>query len=475
MRDLVVFLAVLASLPICFRRPYVGLLVFTWLAYMRPQDLCWGFAQTMRFSLYVGITMIAGYLARERGDRRFFKRDTRTTAMVTLLLITYVSTIPARKFDGEIFTGLFEFTKIIAVALFTTGQCDTKERVRGLAWIIAISLGFFGVKGGMHGIATGGSAIHQGPGGMLEDNNDFALGMVMCLPFIFYLGGAEKWKLVRLASFAAVGLTVVTVVLTHSRGGFLALSAVFLFMAWRSGRLFRALLGLGILLTAFVLFAPESVRERYRTIDDVSSGQQDGSVQGRLVSWQIALSMVKHNPLLGVGHKNFQANYQTHAAIVFPGVPIVTRVTHNSYLQIWAENGTIAITLFLVILFSVFFVGRNIRAIAKRHGDMAWAIRYANMIEASMLGFIIGGFFLNRGHFDLTYQVSGLATALYFTVRAHVFRTAAAPAGPAALATVPASASPSPPRSELPAESPRPIWGRPQFGLPGAPRWARPG
>ena len=42
MRDLVVFLFVMAMMPTAFRRPYIGMLLFSWLAYMRPQDLCWG-------------------------------------------------------------------------------------------------------------------------------------------------------------------------------------------------------------------------------------------------------------------------------------------------------------------------------------------------------------------------------------------------------------------------------------------------
>ena len=50
MRDLIVFLFVMAMMPTAFRRPYLGMLLFSWLAYMRPQDLCWGFARTMRLS-----------------------------------------------------------------------------------------------------------------------------------------------------------------------------------------------------------------------------------------------------------------------------------------------------------------------------------------------------------------------------------------------------------------------------------------
>ncbi|MFO1052097.1 MAG: putative O-glycosylation ligase, exosortase A system-associated [Planctomycetota bacterium] len=463
MRDLIVFGLVCLSLPYCFRRPYVGLLMFTWLAYMRPQDLCWGFAQSMRFSFYVGLTMVAGFFAHEQGRRPFFRRDVRTRAMLALLILTILSLIGAKRIDDSVGSQLFEFTKIVLVAMFTTGQVDTKERIRALSWVIAVSLGLFGVKGGLHGILKGGAGITRGPGGMLEDNNDFALGMVMCLPFVFYMGSSEKSLLVRRLSNIACVLICITILLTHSRGGFLSMTTALLMIAARSGKLFRASIGLSVLVVLFFAFAPKDVTDRLGTITDVREGKQDSSVEGRLVSWAIALEMVKHHPLLGVGLKNFQANYQEFGKIVFPGIPVITRVTHNSYLQIWSENGSLAFICFLLILFSVFFISARTRRIARMRADLAWARTYANMVETSMAGFVIGGFFLNRGQFDLTYQVSALASAVYFSVRAAAY---------GAPETGPATDRPSGRVATAVEETPR--FGR----LPGPPRrdlvWSRP-
>ncbi|MEM7518411.1 MAG: DUF5935 domain-containing protein, partial [Planctomycetota bacterium] len=63
MRDLFVALLVLTALPISFKRPVVGILMFSLLAYMRVQDLAWGFARFERWSLYVALAMLAGYAA----------------------------------------------------------------------------------------------------------------------------------------------------------------------------------------------------------------------------------------------------------------------------------------------------------------------------------------------------------------------------------------------------------------------------
>ena len=82
-------------------------------------------------------------------------------------------------------------------------------------------MGFYGVKNALFYLAGGGTIV--GPGGMLKDNNDFALAMVMNLPFLWYLSGDVedlpwgrflKWFL-RWAFF----MTGLTIMSTGSRGG----------------------------------------------------------------------------------------------------------------------------------------------------------------------------------------------------------------------------------------------------------------
>ena len=130
LRDLLVFGIVLLSLPASFRRPFVGLLVFSWLAYMRPQDLCWSFARDMRLSFYVAMTMIVGWWANERGRRAFATWDVRTWLMVTLGALILVSYAQANDRAEYVTRYLFEFLKIIVIALFTSGQIDSRQRFR---------------------------------------------------------------------------------------------------------------------------------------------------------------------------------------------------------------------------------------------------------------------------------------------------------------------------------------------------------
>jgi hypothetical protein len=99
--------------------------------------------------------------------------------------------------------------------IFTVAQVDSRNRLRGLLWVICASLAFYSVKNGLIGLMSGGTTILRGPGGLLLDNNDFALAMVMNIPLLFYLGRTEKIALLQKACTVAIFLTVVTVLLTH--------------------------------------------------------------------------------------------------------------------------------------------------------------------------------------------------------------------------------------------------------------------
>jgi probable O-glycosylation ligase (exosortase A-associated) len=412
LRDLLVFAVVMLTLPAAFRRPFIGLLLFSWLAYMRPQDLCWSFARTMRFSFFVGLVMLVGWAVHEAGHRKFWRPDVRTVSMLILGILMSVGLIFARNTGAYVMQYYVEFVKILMVALFTTGQVDSRQRLRVLLWTICLCLGFYGIKGGVFGVMTGGSTILRGPGGMLLDNNDFALALVMNVPLLFYLGRSEKHPVLRRAADVGVMLTVLTILLTHSRGGFLALAMVTLVIAWRAQRLLQAGGMLILLAAAFFLFVPEHVMARLATIFE---GGEESSAGARLHSWGVALRMIGDFPLLGVGLRNFQVWYRDYSEFTFEGQ--FAYVAHNSYLQIWAEGGTIAFVVYLVLLLSVFPACRKLRHYAKGRPDLEWAGQYGRMMEATMVGFMTGAVFLNRGHFDLVYHFLALVSCMLFVTR----------------------------------------------------------
>jgi len=191
MRDIIVSLLLLGLLPACYRRPFVGLCVFTWLAFMRVQDLTWGFARGIRWSYYVAILMIAGFFMGK--ERRGIMFDVRTILMIVLLILCGASVYLSENPDGYQIKRYLEFCKVIGICLLTTAMVTNKERLRVMVWVVALSLGFFGFKSGVWGVLTLGRApILRGPGGMMADNNDLAMALAMVVPLLFHLGWTER-------------------------------------------------------------------------------------------------------------------------------------------------------------------------------------------------------------------------------------------------------------------------------------------
>ena len=62
MRDLFVTLVVFGSLPLILWRPFYGIIMWTWLGYMNPHRLAWGFSTTMPFAMIVAITTLVALL-----------------------------------------------------------------------------------------------------------------------------------------------------------------------------------------------------------------------------------------------------------------------------------------------------------------------------------------------------------------------------------------------------------------------------
>ncbi len=407
MRDLFVVVVITSLMPACFRRPFVGLLVFTWLAYMRVQDLSWGAVRGFRWSYYIIMITAAGFITNPK-RMRWFLPDARCWAMIMLVFLLYLGV----QFSQ---TGTFwqnksqigrmaEFGKIVAIALFTTSVVVNREHLRVLVWVIALSFAFYGVKSGIWGILTlGRSDIRTGPGGLLADNNDFALALVMAVPLQFQLGMSEKRDILRKVFLYSVPLTMVTVGLTHSRGGFLSLCGACGVLIWRSKNRVAGIVCAILVAILLLLFGPSSFRDRISTLKDV---EEDSSANARFRSWAVAVRMATDNPAFGVGLDNFRQRYIEYqpnpTAKERRGEDIY--VAHNAYLQIWAETGTISLGLYLFLIFSSFRTCWKVRKLAQRRYYSSWMINYATAFEASLVGFCIGSTFLNRAHFDLVYH-----------------------------------------------------------------------
>ena len=149
LRDIIVALFILGSLPLCFRRPFVGLLLFSVLAYMRLQDLTWGFAREQRWSLLVATVMVAGWFAaREKYPPVLSLR----TGLLSFLVLWIGLGHFFAHGDAPIeWVGYIEYAKIVFIAIFTTSCCSILVRSsNGQLEKIIIRIIFFRTRLDLH-------------------------------------------------------------------------------------------------------------------------------------------------------------------------------------------------------------------------------------------------------------------------------------------------------------------------------------
>lgn len=415
MRDIVVFLIFLLVLPASFARPWIGIIAFSWLAYNRTQDLCWGFVRNLPLSQFIAIAMILGWFLMEFRPLPF--RDARIKAMVGIFVALTISIAMNRLRWPVQSKHLFDLAKVLFIAILTSAMLINRSRLRHIMFVIACGMGFYGAKNGLMYSLAGSKSI-VGPGGMLLDNNNFALAMVMNVPMLYYLADELRQmkygKHVYMFMRIAVVLTFLTIVSTGSRGGFLSLGAVLVCMAWKTKYKLPAIGVLALVGFVGVLAAPAAYKARISTIF-AKDADRDASVRGRLISWAVAGNMIRANPVWGIGFQNMVYEYNNYTQ----GIPVehgekehFARVAHNSYLQLWSESGSIAFICFMFMLLSTII---GLQALGRRAAQSErdrWLIPYVNAIQIAMVGYVVGATFLDRAHFDLIYQLVAIAVAL---------------------------------------------------------------
>lgn len=402
MRDNLVVGLVCASLPFILFRPFLGLLVYDWLAYMRPQNMAWATSRYMPLSLWVAVAMAAGLVFAVGRERLM---TIRPQTVLLILLGLWISLTVMTAVVPEMSQVVYgQYWKAIAVSVIATGLVRDRRRLRWVILLVVVSIGFLGAKRGLIGLVKGGARYDDGPGGFMSDNNSFALALNMTLPFLVGLALSEKRRWARLLAAVTAALCVLCILFTFSRGGLLTLLVVGGLLIWRSKRRLLVAGLLALSLGGFALFSSSKTMEDYvKRASSISNYEEDESAQGRLNAWKTSWRVFLDYPILGVGPNNLEA-------VFFRYAPDTTRfrVTHDAYLQLLAECGLPSLLLFLGALGTSLWRLQKLRA----ETTLPPVELQARMIQISILGYMVGAIFLNMAYCELIYTVMALSVSL---------------------------------------------------------------
>src|SRR5438477_1392823 len=245
MRDFLVVMIVLGSVPLIIVRPQIGILMWFWLSMMNPHKWAWGYAQVFRVALVAGIATLLAWLISQEP-----KLPPRSSIVYTLAAFTFwVSLAALFAIHPEVAIPKWEeIIKILLMTFVTMCIVQSRERIEQLVWVVAVSIGIYGVKGGLFSIATGGHYKVWGPDDtFIADNNSLALALIVILPLLQHLRTTATIRWVKLGLLGSMGLTIISILGSYSRGAFLGLGVTLGFLVLRSRRaLVTALVLVGV-------------------------------------------------------------------------------------------------------------------------------------------------------------------------------------------------------------------------------------
>ena len=395
MRDLLLGTIILVLCIVALRRPWIGVLGWTWISLMNPHALTWVLNRMPVAAAIAGSTLI-GLMATKDRREIFFTRE---NIVLIIFMLWMCLTLPF-SFDLE---GSYEMwkrvMKIDFMILIAMVLLYSKKHITALVWVIIGSVGYYGVKGGAFTILTGGSYRVWGPTNtFIEGNNELALALIIILPLFRFLQLQMISRWGKHAMTIAMLLCAAAALGTHSRGALLAIAAMAVSLWWYGGRkmgLLLIILGAGI---ALLMFMPENWTARMTTISEY---REDASAMGRINAWWMAWNLAAKN-FFGGGYEI----YNLMTFIQYAPDPTDVHAAHSIYFQILGEHGFIGLFLFILLWLLVWMSASGLRKLGKDNDpNTKWASDLGAMCQVSMTGYAVGGAFLSLAYFDLPYNI----------------------------------------------------------------------
>jgi probable O-glycosylation ligase (exosortase A-associated) len=410
LRDVLVTFVIIGSLPFILVQPYVGVLVWTWIGLMNPHRLAWGFSRELPLAKAVGVVTLLGALHPSVPKRLPLSRE----SVLLLLFNTWMLFTTFFSLNPE--SAWAQWDKVIKIQAFTLVAMvliTTRKRLDQFIWIIVLSIGLYGVKGGLFTLFTGGQYHVMGPSGsFIEANNGLGMALCIVIPLMRYLQIVSSMRWVRISLTVSMVLTAIATVGTQSRGAALGLTAVLSMMAFKGrGKLYVLAFGF-IVLPLVSVVMPQKWFERMETI---RTYEDDASATGRIDGWRMATNLALDRPIVGGGFNCFTEEW---FAVYAPGVR--SRDIHSIYFEVLGEHGFPGLILFLTLMGCTWRTCSRISRRTASHEETLGLSDLARMMQVALFGYAVTGAFLGKAYFDLYYDLVAVVVVAKFLLREHL-------------------------------------------------------
>lgn len=410
-----------------------GLLILIFISYTRFSDVFTEFHNSPSIAKpYIALLLVA-ILLRWVVFRVPPKGWVIPTVLFGMLLLVGLGSLIYSPVPDRVVDKLLDNAKDTFIALVIIMLLQTPQVYRRAIWVLILSgiflctLSVFQYVTGTYDNSYGGFSLslsHQIIGnydnfratGPIGDPNFYAQIVIVIVPLALERFLHEKGIAMRLLALWGLLVSVMTVIITYSRGGLISMviSIAVLFWFYPPKRAHVPFIVLSVV--AFFLVLPPSYLDRLFTLGGFfgapsSSRVEELSLQGRLSENLTALEMVKQNPLFGVGLNSYAYLFPYYSKGLGLALVATEREAHNLYLETLAETGIVGLALFLFLLFYCYRVmlKSRLELLGKNLNQTAgMSIGYL----AGFTGYFFAAIFIHNGFPRYFFLFLGFALAI---------------------------------------------------------------
>jgi O-antigen ligase len=385
---------------------YGALFLFTLILYARPAEF-YPSALTASIALVAGVATLGFFIPTQLSLEGTLTARPREVNLVLLFCLAGLLSVPFAINREEAWLEFSStFIRCIVIFVVIVNVVRTEARLKGLillAMAAGIWLSIEAVNDYRLGLMTveGYRAAGRGTG-IFGNTNDMALHLVTILPISVALMLGSKGTIRKVLYGMCAAAMISAIVLSYSRGAFIGMLIVLLFIAWKLGRQRRLEIIFAVLGFAgvVVLLAPDKYGSRLLSIF-IPSLDTEGSADSRRGELFRSIYVALRHPLLGIGMGNYQ-----------PEMSYKGLVTHNSYTQVGAEMGMTALALYVMFIVTPL---KKLGQIARETFETRRDSRFYYLalgLQASLIAYLISSFFLSVAYVWYIYYLVGFSVCL---------------------------------------------------------------
>lgn len=329
-------------------RPYFGLLSLLIVMELQPGEL-YPSLDSLHLERVVAALVIVAFLI--HGEKLRFPAPTRWfLAFYGAMIVS----IPLAFWRGNAVESCFTFLEIVVFVILATALLTTELRIKWFIatfvlladWMSGSALWSYAHGGGYYAM---GIYRLQGLTSSAGGPDTLAATLVFSMPLCGALMVRSNPMWMRLIGLASIGVYMVTIVVSGSRGvaaGVVLLAFLLLFRKAKN----LVYLPIVVALCPLVWMAiPQQYKARYESMDHLKN---DESYQNRVLSWEGGIAMFESNPLTGIGAGDYT---DANGVKFWPGNGRkVFLNAHSLYFKLLGELGLVGIFTFGGYLICVF-------------------------------------------------------------------------------------------------------------------------